>query len=189
MEIAIYSDLHGNPAVLKTLMDNVFPTVDHIWAVGDLFYSYNKDDASKAKSTEVMETLLAYKDKPVDYIMGNTDAFEEFKAFQEVFASETFLVKEIDGLKIILTHGHLYETELKMQELLNEHHAKIMVYGHSHLFEIKIRDNHIFLNPGSVTLPRDENTIATYLLLNTIEKRVQLKEINTGDILEELYIH
>uniref|UniRef100_UPI00187D19E8 metallophosphoesterase family protein n=1 Tax=Candidatus Magnetaquicoccus inordinatus TaxID=2496818 RepID=UPI00187D19E8 len=61
-------------------------------------------------------------------------------------------------------------------------------YGHTHLSELAIKDDLVFINPGSVTLPRDEATISTYILYNTFKKRFQLKELFTGDVLQELYL-
>ncbi len=62
------------------------------------------------------------------------------------------------GKKIWLTHGHKYQVKwgiATLQEITADNKADIVIYGHSHIYmEQRIKEQ-LFLNPGSVALPRD----------------------------------
>lgn len=186
-KIAIVADLHGKSAVLKKLMADVFPTVSEIWWLGDLFYSYKKDEASITESSSVMSTLLAYKDKPSVYVMGNTDSMDGFGAFAAKFEPETVVKKVIGTDKIILTHGHLHETREALINLAKDNEAQIVISGHTHLPLLAIEDDILLVNPGSPAIPRDEEATPTYILFNPENKQFQLIHFPTGKVLNELY--
>ncbi|WP_193771424.1 YfcE family phosphodiesterase, partial [Candidatus Magnetaquicoccus inordinatus] len=153
MYIAIFSDLHGNPEVLQFLIDRVFTGVDQIWSLGDNFHIYDKGETSKSKADQVIKTLSGYKTKPIDYIKGNCDEFEDYESFAENYATTPFVIKDIEGQKMLLTHGHQFSAESDAITLLREQGVSVLVYGHTHLSELAIKDDLVFINPGSVTLP------------------------------------
>lgn len=57
-----------------------------------------------------------------------------------------------------------------------------MVYGHFHTGFIKEKDGKIFVNSGSISLPKN-NTKNSYLIID--EEKIYLKEIN-GNIIETI---
>lgn len=57
----------------------------------------------------------------------------------------------------------------------------MLVYGHFHTGFIKEKEGIIFVNAGSITLPKN-NTKNSYLIID--EEKVFLKDID-GNILEE----
>ena len=62
----------------------------------------------------------------------------------------------IDSYNIYLSHGHVFNH--------NNWHEKnsILIYGHFHIPFIEETDDNLFINPGSVSLPRGDNK-PTYL--------------------------
>lgn len=56
-----------------------------------------------------------------------------------------------------MTHGHIYNIDapLPMED------GDIMIYGHFHIPMIKKKDGKIFLNPGSISLPK-ENSLNSF---------------------------
>jgi putative phosphoesterase len=80
-------------------------------------------------------------------------------------------IVELEGVKILLTHGHLYGVKYGYDRLLTrakELSVKIVVFGHTHMTENVIIDNVLLLNPGSAVFPRSGGS-GTYAVLN-IEK-------------------
>lgn len=62
------------------------------------------------------------------------------------------------GKKIWLTHGHKYQVKWGvdiLREMTADNKADIIIYGHSHVYSEKRVNTQLFLNPGSVALPRD----------------------------------
>ena len=63
----------------------------------------------------------------------------------------------VDNKDIYLTHGHIHnETNWKKDN-------SILVYGHFHLPFIKEVEGKIFINPGSISLPKEDN-LPTYMV-------------------------
>ena len=63
---------------------------------------------------------------------------------------------DINGLFIYCTHGHLEPVKLKPGSLL--------LCGHTHVPAIEDRDGIIYMNPGSVSIPK-ENSPHSYMIL------------------------
>lgn len=76
-------------------------------------------------------------------------------------------VIDIAGLRFYVTHGHLYDVKSSLAALraqANEVNADIVCFGHSHIAYAEEVDNRIFINPGSIRLPKRSN-VATYAIL------------------------
>jgi len=67
-------------------------------------------------------------------------------------------VEEIGGKRIFLTHGHRYgvkENLFKLRYKALETEADIVLYGHTHIGQIDFEEGIWYINPGSVSQPRD----------------------------------
>ena len=59
-----------------------------------------------------------------------------------------------DGENVIYaTHGHIFNKK-KLPPL---HRGDILLHGHTHEPACEERDNYIYLNPGSVSIPKEES--------------------------------
>ena len=132
MKVAILSDTHG----YKKYMDevkNIIQKSDLVIHAGDNF----ADSKYLHKIAKV--DIMAVKGN-CDYI--NTD--DE-------------LVFEIEGKTIFLTHGDKYGVNYGIElikQKAKEINADIVVFGHTHV-PLYIEDEEIiFINPGSLSLPR-----------------------------------
>ena len=109
---------------------------------------------------EVMKKLFTY------YVDGNNDFLS-----QENKQSEKF---EVENFNFLVIHGHQVP-RFKYRDWLNGIHryvadknVDVVLFGHSHHFEVKEFFDHIILaNPGSIALP--DNMQSTYLVI-TINK-------------------
>jgi predicted phosphodiesterase len=64
------------------------------------------------------------------------------------------------GRTVYLTHGHIYNE----QQLPPLAKGDILLCGHTHVSAIREHEHYIYLNPGSVSIPK-ENTPNGYILL------------------------
>ncbi|WP_188693469.1 YfcE family phosphodiesterase [Pullulanibacillus camelliae] len=93
------------------------------------------------------------------------------------------LVIDLDDHKIFVTHGHLYNVKMTEMNLLykaEEAGAKIVCFGHTHLAGSGQANGCVWINPGSIRLPRGRRE-ATYAIA-TWEKRVQTLTVNFYDV-------
>lgn len=178
MKILFLSDIHGIPDNLNNLKElDKKENFDKIIVLGDLFYngpSYNLD---KIKDNEkVLEFLNSYKKKLV-IVRGNCDVDIKY----DIEFSEDLTLLSVDGLDIYCTHGNKYNRY--NYNKLNEN--SILIYGHEHYPYIVKNDNFIFINVGSISLPRnnsepsygiyDNRTFTIYDINNMIVDYIEFK--------------
>jgi len=71
------------------------------------------------------------------------------------FPEELFL--DVNGVKIYVTHGHLYGVKSSLTSIqlrAEEVGAEIVCFGHSHIPFAEKVNNILFINPGSIALPK-----------------------------------
>ena len=81
---------------------------------------------------------------------------------------------------IYATHGHIYNE--KNLPPLKE--GDILIHGHTHVLVAQKKEKYILLNPGSVSIPK-ENNINTYGILEN--GKFTIKGFR-GEIVEEIAI-
>ncbi|MCM3730937.1 metallophosphoesterase [Fictibacillus nanhaiensis] len=107
---------------------------------------------------------------------------KELSGFVAVRGNMDFLGKdfpneaiEMLGNKCIyITHGHLYDVKMSHLSLAfraEETGASIACFGHSHVAEAYEREGMVFINPGSIRLPR-----------GTFKKTYAILEVNQSNI-------
>ena len=70
--------------------------------------------------------------------------------------------------KVFLTHGHHYYVSLENRILVEEAQSRgadIVMYGHIHRPIIDIRGDITVINPGSLTYPRQEGRLPSYVIM------------------------
>ncbi len=96
---------------------------------------------------------------PVHIVLGNNDFFSELPRELEL---------EIVGRKVLVTHGHNYYVSVGNERIKSEAKARgfdIVFYGHTHRPVVDIDDGIIAVNPGSLSYPRQEDHIPTYVIM------------------------
>nr|WP_249316901.1 metallophosphoesterase [Bacillus sp. FJAT-50079] len=137
----IVSDNHGDRTVLKKLHDKYINEVDAMIHCGDS--ELPADDPALAQFSVVG---------------GNCD-------LDARFSDELSL--DVKGTTVYVAHGHLLQiksTLLNIAYRAKEVGASIACFGHSHLLGVELLDDILFLNPGSISLPRGGND-KTYALV------------------------
>lgn len=177
MKLMFISDIHG----IKTNLDLIkerFKSLgcDKLIVLGDLFYAgQGSKDLSDYDSPYVMEFLKEYIGKMI-CMRGNCDAEIDIKCCDFPICSDISLIY-VDGLELYLTHGHIYNRENR-KKFNNE---GILISGHEHIPEIVEEDGMIFINPGSISYPRDGG-VATYMIYEN--KKFTIYDV-TGKIVKE----
>src|SRR5690625_1842524 len=74
---------------------------------------------------------------------------------------------DIGGLRFYITHGHLYgvkSTLMKLQYRAQEVEADVICFGHSHIAYAEEIDQKLYLNPGSIRLPK-QSVKPSYIIM------------------------
>ena len=111
------------------------------------------------------------RDRDIEYDMevvcvaGNMD-------FSSPFPTQR--VHEVDGIRFLLTHGHTFAVHYSHRHLIEEakqNQCQVALYGHTHVPYIDIGSDVTILNPGSISLPRQEGFQKTFLLMEINEDK------------------
>src|SRR5699024_1476968 len=74
---------------------------------------------------------------------------------------------EVGDLRILIVHGHLHGVKRDLTTLsyrAEELGAQLICYGHTHVADARQLNNQLFINPGSIRLPRSRPE-KTYCIL------------------------
>jgi len=158
MRIGVISDSHGKKFALDRALKSI-GEVDLLIHLGDLCY----DAAYLEKASGV----------PVVYVRGNCDFSGQVPYSREI---------ELDGKRVFLSHGHLYRVKWGTSYLIDfasKNGFDVVLFGHTHVPEIFWEGKILFMNPGSVSLPRG-NTGPTAGVLELSEDKILPYIINVG---------
>jgi hypothetical protein len=146
MKILIVSDSHGKNTNLKKAVENMQGTHDRLIHLGD--------------SLCAPETIEEIAGCPVDLVRGNCDS--------SIYGVPLSKIIEIEGYRILLLHGHQYAGISGLDSLratAKANDVQIVMCGHTHIPMID-RGEVTIVNPGSISQPRQEGHIPTYLVMN-----------------------
>src|SRR3989338_220332 len=190
VRIAIIADIHGNLEALEAVLKDISnKNVDDIVCLGDLVgYAANPNevvDLIKKKGIRCIKgnhDLNAVTLEKLDWF--NERAQEALKFTNKVLTEENkkFLMDLPETLelkdknKLFAVHGStkdpLYEyldptvDEDLIKDMLDEQKADVLVCAHTHLPDLKRFELKVFLNPGSVGQPRNNNSKSQYAILD-----------------------
>ena len=179
MKYLVVSDIHGSGFYARKLKDIINKeNPDKIVLLGDLYYHGPRNPLTQEYAPkEVAEILNSHKDK-ILAVKGNCDA--EVDQMISEFNLEENIKLEMCGKKFYFTHGHKYNIDIWPEEEFD-----VMVYGHFHTGFIKEKDGKIFVNAGSISLPKND-TKNSYLIID--ESKIVLKDVD-GNVIEEKFIN
>lgn len=173
MKYLIASDLHGSVSNLEKLL-KIFDQekTDKLILLGDLYYHGPRnplpDEYNPAKVAEKLNNLK----EQLIVIKGNCDSEVDEMISQFDFLPN--LILNISGKTIFLTHGHKIN-----QNNPPKFNFDILIYGHEHTGYIKAIGDKLFINAGSISLPKN-NTPKSYIIINS--DKLMLKDLD-GQIL------
>ena len=160
MKWMIASDIHGSAACCEKLLAAFGrEQADRLLLLGDLLYHGPRNDLPQGYAPkEVIAQLSGVKDK-VFCVRGNCEAEVDQMVLPFPVLADYCLLEQ-KGRVIFATHGHHYN--LENPPLLQP--GDVLLHGHTH---IPAKDNSLgfwYLNPGSVSIPK-ENSPHSYMTL------------------------
>jgi len=180
MKILFISDIHGSLYYAKKAIEKFHEeNASHIMIVGDVLYHGPRNPLPKDYNpAEVAELLNGYKDKIIA-VRGNCDSEVDQMVLSFPMMGDYHIIMK-DGYKIFMTHGHLYNKN--QMPPLNPGDA--FIHGHFHLPMAEKLGEINYLNPGSITLPKENNPNSYGLLEGD---HFMVKDLE-GNILKEIML-
>ncbi len=183
MKIGVISDTHGSAGCWAMAYNNFFHTTNLILHAGDVLYHGPRnrmtDDYRPAKLAEAIQQCPV----PIIAARGNCDSEVDLSVLGLPMAYP-YAFAFVNGKRIVITHGHLVETQEEKSEMAAKLRADIFISGHTHVPVLERIGRTIFLNPGSPSVSKREDGRSTFALMD--EQHISIRDLYTGDILESM---
>jgi hypothetical protein len=169
MKVLIVSDIHcGYKYLKKVIEDN--KDFDRMLILGDILSGPTNDFLD-----ELVDLLNSYSDKIIA-VKGNCDGSNvDLLNFP---VEDIYYKYPLDHKLIFMTHGHVYD-----RVNLPKFDFDIFLSGHTHIPVMEKVGDKLFLNPGSITLPKGMNNNSyiiyedgVFYLMDLIENKIIKKE-------------
>lgn len=147
MKILIVSDTHRRDENLREVIEKTAP-IDMLIHLGD------------AEGSEDKFASWVNEGCRLEMVLGNNDFFSFLDKEKEI---------RIGQYKVLLTHGHTYNVSLGAEQLKDEaldRRCDIVMYGHTHRPYLEQSDNITVLNPGSLSFPRQDGRMPSYMIMD-----------------------
>ncbi len=160
MKLMIASDIHGSAAYCRQLLDRYRAEApDRLLLLGDILYHGPRNDLPEGYAPKQVIELLNPLSDELLCVRGNCEAeVDQMVLSFPVLADYALL--EVNGISIFATHGHLHGEQnpppLKKGSLL--------LCGHTHVPAYRPYDSFTYVNPGSVSIPK-EGSAHSYMIL------------------------
>ncbi len=153
MKFLIASDLHGSAYYTRQLLDAFQREhADRMILLGDLLYHGPRNDLPRDYAPKQVIALLSeYKDR-VLCVRGNCDTEVDQMVLPFPILAD-YAVLPVGQRLMYCTHGHHFNVNAlpPMQK------GDILLYGHTHVPLKDVNDERVCLNPGSVSLPKEDS--------------------------------
>ena len=173
MKYLIASDIHGSLLFCRELLKKFEEeNAAKLILLGDLLYHGPRNDLpSEYSPGKVAAELNRYSDKAV-CVRGNCDSeVDQMMLDFPIMADYGLLL--LNNKTIMITHGHIYNSENKPPIASGD----ILLHGHTHIPANQDYGDFRYLNPGSVSIPKN----GSYRSYMTYEDGVfEWKNLETG---------
>lgn len=151
MTLLIASDLHGSAYFTRKLLaaaEKEQP--DKILLLGDILYHGPRNDLPKEYAPKEVIALLNPLAHKILCVRGNCEA-EVDQMVLDFPVLADYCVFTDGAVTIYATHGHVFSEDKppKLQD------GDILLTGHTHIPACVEKDGYWYLNPGSVSIPKN----------------------------------
>ena len=154
MKYLFASDIHGSAYYCRKLTDAYkAEKANRLILLGDLLYHGPRNDLPKNYAPKEVASMLNSLKNEILAIRGNCEAEVDQMMLEFPVLADYAAIMTAAGQTIYLTHGHHYNIDnpLPMKE------GDVMIYGHTHVPLDEVKDGIRFLNPGSVSIPKQDS--------------------------------
>ncbi|HEY5576300.1 MAG TPA: phosphodiesterase [Clostridiaceae bacterium] len=162
MKIMVASDIHGSAYYCEKLV-NVYKEekADKLLLLGDILYHGPRNDLPKEYDPKKVIAMLNEIGSEILCVRGNCEAEVDQQVLQFPIMAD-YCILYIEKHMIFATHGHKFNEETP--PLLKK--GDILLNGHTHVPKLKEHEDYIYMNPGSVSIPKAGSKSGYMLICN-----------------------
>lgn len=153
MKLMLASDIHGSAFYCSELIKRFeIEKPQKLVLLGDILYHGPRNALPKEYNPKAVAEMLNSISESIICVRGNCDSEVDSMVLDFPVQSDTAALF-FDGRTIYCTHGHIYSK----QNPLPMHPGDIMASGHTHVPMFSTEKGITFINPGSVSIPKEES--------------------------------
>ena len=161
MKYFIASDIHGSAYYCEKMLEAYKnEKADKLILLGDILYHGPRNDLPEGYAPKkVIEMLNPLKDEII-CVRGNCDAEVDQMVLNFPIMADYALLP-VGEKTLFITHGHKFNKD----SLPSLKKGDILLHGHTHVPVCEEYENFTYINPGSVSIPK-ENSGHGYMVLD-----------------------
>ena len=156
MKMMIASDIHGSAYFCRKMLeayDN--EKADKLLLLGDILYHGPRNDLPRDYAPKEVIAMLNERKNDILCVRGNCDTEVDQMVLEFPILAE-YCVLYVNDHMIFATHGHKSPPPLAK--------GSILLNGHTHIPKCTEYDEYVYINPGSVSIPK-EGSAHSYMTL------------------------
>jgi putative phosphoesterase len=151
MKLLIASDLHGSAYFTRVLLERYREEApEKLILLGDLLYHGPRNDLPREYAPKEVIALLNPLAPKILAVRGNCEAEVDQMVLSFPVMAD-YAVLFLGGKTVYLTHGHTVNKEHPLPFAKGD----ILLHGHTHIPACEDCGDFWYLNPGSVSIPKD----------------------------------
>ena len=153
MKLLIASDIHGSAYYCKKLIEAFEKEkADRILLLGDILYHGPRNDLPREYAPKTVIALLNPLKNKIFCVRGNCDT-EVDQMVLDFPVLADYAAVPVGNRIMYATHGHIYN-ESKLPPLCQ---GDILLNGHTHIPKCTEHEDYIYMNCGSVSIPKEDS--------------------------------
>ena len=163
MKLMIASDIHGSAYYCRKMLDAYKREgADRLLLLGDILYHGPRNDLSKDYNPKEVIAMLNARKQEILCVRGNCDTEVDQMVLEFPILADYAIIPTADHL-IYAAHGHHFN----LKQLPPLQPGDILLHGHTHIPAWEsFGDGNLYLNPGSVSIPKAESEHSYMMLQN-----------------------
>lgn len=175
MKLMFASDIHGSSYYANRVVETFEKEqAENLILLGDILYHGPRNDLPKDYDPKKVIALLNPLKEKLLCVRGNCDGEVDQMVLDFPILAD-YIMLFLDGKRVYLSHGHVYNPENPMPLQKGD----ILINGHTHVHKVEEKEGFTYLNPGSVSIPK-ENQVPSYMIYQ--DKTFFIKDLD-GNIL------
>ena len=160
MKIMIASDIHGSALYCRRLIEEYEKEkADRLLLLGDILYHGPRNDLPDEYAPKKVIEMLNEKKDEIFCVRGNCDTEVDQMVLNFPILAD-YAVLAVGDRLVYATHGHVFN-ENNLPPLKK---GDILLNGHTHVPKCTEHESFVYMNPGSVSIPK-ENSARGYIIL------------------------
>jgi putative phosphoesterase len=159
MKLMIASDIHGSEYYCRILLQRLQEEqADRLILLGDILYHGPRNDLPRDYNPKSVIEMLNNISSRILCVRGNCDCDVDQMVLNFPIMAE-YAIMYVDNRLVYMTHGH----KLQENSLTTLKAGDILLHGHTHIPACDEAQPYIYMNPGSISIPK-ENSANSYMV-------------------------